>query len=164
MTDQNEWITVYRSAEPSAAEEAAGARESLAQAGIPSVVLGDDAPGVIEGSWEVRVAAPDRERAESILAARPPEPEDESEVPEAGLSHDLDFVNLFGSQSAGAEMEATMIQSLLEANGIPGIVIGSAQYPSLGFEVRVPKSRLDEAVALVAEARQSGAAVEGESA
>src|SRR5260370_16497640 len=106
MTDQNEWITVYRSAEPSAAEEAAGARDSLAQAGIPAVLLGDDAPGVIEGTWEVRVAAPDRERAESILAARPPDSEDESDVPDSGLSHDLHFVNLFCSHPPRAELEA----------------------------------------------------------
>ena len=63
-----------------------------------------------------------------------------------------------------AEIEAILIQTILESNGIPCVVVGSAQYPSLGFEVRVPKSRLDEARAAVDEARQSGAAVEGESA
>ena len=47
---------------------------------------------------------------------------------------------------------------------IPCVVVGSSQYPSLGFEVRVPKSRLKEAVAAVEAARQSGATVEGESA
>ena len=164
MTDQNDLITVYRSADPDAEEEATEARESLVEAGISAILVGDDAPGVIEGTWEVRVPAPDRERAEAILAAAPPDEEDESDVPEEALSHDLDFVNVFGSQSNGAEMEATMIQSLLEANGIPCVLIGSAPYPSLGFEVRVPKSRLDEAIALIAEARQSGVAGESDSA
>ena len=56
-----------------------------------------------------------------------------------------------------------MIQSILESNGIPCVVIGAPQYPSLGFEVRVPKSRVEEAVAVVEEARQSGAA-QGDSA
>jgi len=57
-----------------------------------------------------------------------------------------------------------MIQSILESSGLLCVVIGSAQYPSLGFEVRVPKSRREEAVAVVESARQSGATVEGESA
>src|SRR5260370_38870220 len=100
MTDQNEWITVYRSAEPSAAEEAAAARDSLTQAGIPAVLLGDDTPGVIEGTWEVRVPSSDRPRAEAILDSQACEPEDESQMPQEGLSHDLDFVSLFGSQAA----------------------------------------------------------------
>jgi hypothetical protein len=164
MTDESQLITVFRSAEPSAEEEAAGARETLAKAGIPSIAVGDDIPGVIEGTWEVRVSADYRVRAEAILAAQPPEPEDEGEVADEAMSHELDFVNVFGSQAAGAEMEATMIQSLLDANGIPCVLIGSAPYPSLGFEVRVPKSRLEEAVALIEEARQSGAVVEGDSA
>jgi hypothetical protein len=164
MTDDNKLITVFRSADTSAEEEAAGARKTLAQAGIPAVMVGDDTPGVVEGSWEVRVSTTDRERAEAILAAQPAEPEDEAEVRDEGLSHDLDFVSLFGSQANDADIEATMIQSLLEANGIPCVVIGSSQYPSLGFEVRVPKSRLDEAAELMEEARQSGAAVEGDSA
>jgi Putative prokaryotic signal transducing protein len=164
MTDENAFITVFRSGDPSAEADAIAARECLIQAGIQAILLDDDAPGVIEGTWEVRVAPSDRTRAEAILETRPAEPEDESEVPQEGLSHDLDFVSLFGSQANGAEMEAVMIQSILESNGIPCVVVGSAQYPSLGFEVRVPKSRLEEAVAVVESARQSGATVEGESA
>src|SRR5262249_27578706 len=118
------------------------------------------------GTWEVRVPAAERARAEAMLEARPCQPEDESEVPREGLSHDLDFATLFRSQANNAEGEALLIQSILESNGIPCVMISGSQYPSLGFEVRVPKSRLEEAVAVVEEARQSGAAVdsEGESA
>jgi hypothetical protein len=164
MTDENAFITVFRSGDPSAEADATAARECLIQAGIQAILLDDDTPGVIEGTWEVRVAPPDRTRAEALLETRPvEEPEDESEVPPEGLSHDLDFVSLFGSQANGAEMEAVMIQSILEASDIPCVIVGSAQYPSLGFEVRVPKSRLEEAVAAVESARQSGATVEGES-
>jgi hypothetical protein len=163
MTDENALITVFRSGDPSAKEDAKAARECLTQAGIQAVLLSDDAPGVIEGTWEVRVPPSDRTRAEAILESEACEPEDESQVPQEGRSHDLDFVSFFSSQAADSEMEAMMIQSVLQANDIPCIVVGSSQYPSLGFEVRVPKSRLKEAVAVVEEARQSGATVEGES-
>ena len=164
MTDEDALITVFRSGDPSAEADAIAARDCLTQAGIPAVLLGDDTPGVIEGTWEVRVPSSDRPRAEAILESRACEPEDESQVPPEGLSHDLDFVSFFGSQAADSEMEAIMIQSILESNDIPCVVVGSSQYPSLGFEVRVPKSRLKEAVAAVEAARQSGATVEGESA
>jgi hypothetical protein len=166
MTEQTEFITVFRSGDPTAEADATAARDCLTQAGIQAILLGDDAPGVIEGTWEVRVPPPDRARAEAILEARSSEPEeeDESEVPKEGLSHDLDFVTLFSSPANGAESEAILIQSILESNGVPCVMISGSQYPSLGFEVRVPKSRLEEAVALVEEARQSGAAVDSEGA
>jgi hypothetical protein len=164
MTDENALITVFRSGDPSAEADATAARDCLTQAGIQAVLLSDDTPGVIEGTWEVRVPPSDRTRAEAILESQACEPEDDQQVPQEGLSHDLDFVSFFGSQAADSEMEAIMIQSILESNDIPCIVVGSAQYPSLGFEVRVPKSRLKEAVAAVEAARQSGATVEGESA
>jgi hypothetical protein len=164
MREETEFITVFRSGDPSAEADAIAARDLLAGEEIPAILLGEDAPGVIEGTWEVRVSPADRARAEAILAAQPAEPEDESEVPEEGLSHDLDFVTLFRSQANDAEMEAMMIRSILEANGIPCAVMGGTPYPSLGFEVRVPKSRLEAAVTLVEEARQSGAAVDGDSA
>ena len=161
MPDQAEFITVLRSADSTGEEDATNARERLAQEGIDAIVLGDDAPGVVEGTWEVRLARSDRERAEAVLAAPPPQQEDEAEVSEEGLSEDLDFVSIFSAQGIEAEMEAISIQSVLEANGIPCTVIGSAQIPSLPFEVRVPKSRVQEASSLLEEVRQAGSG-EGE--
>jgi hypothetical protein len=111
----------------------------------------------VEGTWEVRVAPSDQERAEAVLAAAPPQEEDEGEVSGEGLSEDLDFVSIFSAQGVEAEMEAISIQSVLEANGIPCTVIGSSQIPSLPFEVRVPKSRVQEARSLLDEVRQAGA-------
>jgi hypothetical protein len=157
MPDQTEFVTVFRSADPSAEDDAAEAAEQLLRAGINTFVFGDDTPGVVEGTWEVRVPASDQARAEAILAAPRPEQEDEDEVSEEGASHDLDFVTIFRSQGIEAEMEAISIQSVLEANGIPCIVVGSQQIPSLPFEVRVPKSRFEEAQSLLEEARQAGA-------
>jgi hypothetical protein len=164
MTDETALITVFRSGDPSAEGDATAARDCLIQAGIEAILLSDATPGVIEGTWEVRVPPAERPRAEAILETRACEPEDESQVPKEGLSHDLDFVSFYGSQAADSEMEAVMIQSILESNDIPCIVVGSSQYPSLGFEVRVPKSRLEEAVAAVEAARQSGATAQGDSA
>ena len=168
MPDQDPFITVFRSADRSAERDASDTRARLAEAGIEAVLVGDDAPGVVQGSWEVRVLEADRDRAEAIVAA-PPQPkeeeEDEEEVTQQGQSHDLDFVPIFKSQGIEAEMEAISIQSVLEANGIPCTVVGSAQIPSLPFEVRVPKSRLEEASSLLEEARETGpAAADSESA
>src|SRR5712691_6796735 len=160
MPDNAEFITVFRSADSTAERDAGDARERLAEAGIDAIVLGDDAPGVVEGTWEVRVAPSDQARAEAVLALSLPEAEDEDEVSEQGLSHDLDFVSIFSAQGIEAEMEAISIQSVLEANGIPCTVIGSAQIPSLPFEVRVPKSRLEEAMGLLEEVRQAAAGEE----
>lgn len=165
MTDDSDFITVFRSGDPSAKHDAEAARDRLSAAGIRSIVLGDDAPGVVEGSWEVRAPAADVARAEAILDTPDPElpEEDEVQVDQASRSHDLDFVTLFKSQARDTEMEAISLQSILEAADIPVQVIGSAQFPSLPLEVRVPRTRLEEAMTLMAEARQSGAAaVEGE--
>jgi len=155
MPQETEFITVFRSADDSAESDAGEMLARLQNAGIKAIVLGDDAPGVVEGSWEVRVPSLDQMKAEAIVAAPAPEPEDESEVPTEGMSHSLDFVSVFREQSPDAEMEAISIQSLLEANGIPCVVIGSSQIPSFPFEVRVPKSRLDEATALLKEVGES---------
>ena len=155
MPDESKLVTVFRSADHSAEEDATEVRERLAQAGIEAVAVDDATPGVVGGTWEVRVPKADQTRAEAIVAAPQPEPEDEVEIDEEGLSHDLDFVAIFTGQGPEAEMEAISIRAVLESSGIPCVVIGSAQIPSLPFEVRVPKSRLNEARELLAEA-QSG--------
>ena len=65
MPDQNAFITVFRSADRSAERDASDTRARLAEAGIDAIVVGDDAPGVVEGSWEIRVPEADRARAEA---------------------------------------------------------------------------------------------------
>jgi len=158
MPDQNALITVFRSADTTAEQDASDARDRLEEAGIGAELVDDQTPGVVEGAWEVRVAPADRERAEAILAVPEAAEEDEDEVSEEGQSRDLDFVAIFRAQGIEAEMEAISIQSVLEANGIPCAVVGSAQIPSLPFEVRVPKLRLEEAQSLLEEVRQAGQA------
>jgi hypothetical protein len=79
-------------------------------------------------------------------------------------THALDMVSLPGG-SVSSEMEADMIRGVLDANGIPSLVIAAAQYPNFGFEVRVPRGRVLEAERLIADAEAAGpaAAEEAES-
>jgi hypothetical protein len=81
-------------------------------------------------------------------------------------SHDLDMVTLFSSATIDAEVEADMIQGILEANGIPAVIWRGTGIPPLGVEVQVPRNRLEEARRAVAEQEAAGpeAAEEGEAA
>ena len=76
----------------------------------------------------------------------------------------LDMVALFSSSNHDAEMEAMSIHSLLEANGIPSVLVGPSVIPTLEFQVQVPRAQLEEARKIVDEARAAGprAAAEAE--
>jgi len=78
----------------------------------------------------------------------------------------MDMVTLFASSNFDAEMEATSIHSVLEANGIPSILVEPGPLPVLEFEVQVPKENLEEAQRILAEAQAAGpaAAAEAEAA
>jgi len=147
MPDQPEWVTVFRSADAESEREAEQWLERLLDEGLNAVLVDDDAAGVVSGTRELRVPAGQAARAEAIIGTpRPVEPGD--------TSHDLDMVPL----SVETEMEALGIRSVLEASGIPCVVIGTSQIPSLPFEVQVPRARLEEARQVVEEARASGPA------
>ena len=81
-------------------------------------------------------------------------------------SHALDIVALYDSSTVDAEMEADVIRGLLDTNGIPSLVRRAGPYPSLGFQVLVPRGKLREAQQLVEEAQAAGpeAAAEAEAA
>lgn len=81
-------------------------------------------------------------------------------------SHDLDMVPIFSSMNHDAEMEAMALHSLLEANGIESAVVGPSSIPSVEFQVQVPRSQMEEAEKVLAEARAAGpaAAEEAEAA
>lgn len=91
-----------------------------------------------------------------------PEPEAES----LDTSHELDMVPVFSSSNFDAELEATAVHTILEANGVPSMLTGASTLPMLEFEVRVPRASLDEAQRVLAEARAAGpaAAAEAEAA
>lgn len=87
-------------------------------------------------------------------------------TPNENPGHDLDPVTIFSSQNHDAEMEATALHTLLEANGIESAVVGSPTIPSVEFQVQVPRAQLEEAERVMAEAREAGpaAAEEAEAA
>jgi hypothetical protein len=90
--------------------------------------------------------------------------EPESTTPHGDASHDMDLVVLFRSENHDAEMEALNIHSLLQANGIPSVVVGPSVIPSLEFQVRVPKEIAPEAERVLAEARAAGPEAAAEAA
>jgi hypothetical protein len=161
MSDQSEeLVTVFRSADETAEADATVVRDLLSQAGLTAEVLGDDAPGVIEGTFEVRVPASQAARAEELIA----ESEEDEEV--GSESHDFDPVAVFSSVSVDAEMEAIAVRGVLDANGIPSVLAGNIPYPNLPFEVKVAKADVARAERALAEARAAGplAAEEAEEA
>jgi putative signal transducing protein len=86
--------------------------------------------------------------------------------PEPDASHEMDMVTLFSSSNFDAEMEATGIHGVLEANGIESIIVGTSSLPVLEFEVQVSKDNLEEARRILAAAQAAGpaAAAEAEAA
>jgi hypothetical protein len=99
--------------------------------------------------------------------AQDPERDDEQVLGEGEVntSHELDMEPLFFSQTIEAESEAEVIQALLEANGIPS-TLSRSPVPTLGFQLQVPKNRVQDAARLIAEQEAAGpeAAAEAEAA
>lgn len=145
-------VTVFRSADESASEDAAKVHELLTAEGIPAQLLDDDTPGIPSGAWEVRVAAEDQERAERLIAHFPPE----DEFADVNASDELDLVTVFRSPGNASGMEAPAVESLLQASGISAVVVGDSRFPNLGQEVRVAKEHVETAAALIAEALAAG--------
>ena len=142
-------VTVYRSMETSAENDARAVHETLTGAGLAAVLLDDSEPGVPEGVWEVQVPAADADRADQILAANPPAARDNS----AGL----DLVPIFSSGTpVTGNLEALGIKALLEANGITAVSTGDSVQPELPATLSVPREHLERAKQLIAEAQAGG--------
>ena len=150
-------VTVFRSADPSAEEDARQAHDLLVAEGLPARLLDDKAPGVMEGCYEVRVPVADAARAEAILAENPPE----EELRQVDSSHALDLETVFGASS---EMEAFSIQGVLESNGIEAVIVGDSVLPNFPFEVRVAKEHMQQAVRIIEDAQRAGPAAAEEAA
>ena len=71
-------------------------------------------------------------------------------------SDDLDLVPLFSSDAHDADVEALVVQGVLNAGGIPAVIVGGGEIPSLPYEVRVPRARWEEALMLLAESQAAG--------
>jgi hypothetical protein len=86
--------------------------------------------------------------------------------PDRDENIDQEMVAMFSSSNVDAEMEANNVHQVLEASGIPSIVVGPSVLPSLEFQVQVPREKLEQARQVVAEAQAAGpaAAAEAEAA
>ena len=100
------------------------------------------------------------------MAQDPLHDDDAAEAGQLDASSDLDMVSLYQASLVDAEMEADIIRGVLESNGIPSILGRNSGVPSLGFEVKVPRARVEEALRLIEEAKAAGpdAAAEAERA
>src|SRR6266540_2348361 len=160
MTEQTEYVTVFRSADEDADEQASAVCDLLRDAAFHPELLDDDAPGVVEGSYEVRVPANEAAEAQALVDRN----RVEDDVEDVDPSHDLDLVTVARTDGTTAELEATNIHQILEASGIDAVIVGAASMPNLGFEVRVAREDRAKADAVIAEAQAAGpaAALEAE--
>jgi len=147
-------VTVYRSMDADAAEDADYILELLTDAGIRAVLLDDSAPGVPEGVFEIQVPAPDAARAEEVIADNPLA-EDDEEAEEVDPSSELDLETI---ASATSELEAMSIKNLLDSNDIAAVLVGDSVLPNFPFEVRVARDQAERARILIANAEQTGPA------
>ena len=91
---------------------------------------------------------------------------DEPVLTNAGPGPEEAMVAVFSSSNHDAEMETMAVHGVLEANGIPAVVVGPHILPNLEFQVQVPEHLAEEAQRLIVEARAAGpeAAAEAEAA
>lgn len=128
----------------------------LASEGISAVMVDDSAPGVPEGTFEVRVPSADAARADQIIADNPlPD-----EVEAVDTSPELDLETVFHAEgsSVTAEIEALSVKNLLESNGLAAVLVGDSVLPNLPFEVRVAREHAERARILIADAQVAGPA------
>jgi len=154
-----DWLTVFRGVDPGGRDQALEVREMLRESGLTAEIYSSAEPGVAGGTYEVRVPADQAEQAEQIIACQ-----SEFVEPPLDTSHDLDLVTVFSSDAHNAEMQASGVLSLLEAAGIPALLVSPGPIPSLPYEVRVPRARLEQAQRVIQEAEAAGPAAAEEAA
>jgi hypothetical protein len=144
-------VTVFQSSDENAEEQATYVRDMLNRGGMTAEIYDESSPGVAAGTFEVRVPGEQRDDALQLIESERdfiPRPLD--------LSHDLDMVPVFVGEAPDAEMLATEVRSILEAQGIPSVLVSGSMFPNLPFEVRVPKLRLEDARRAIAAAEEAG--------
>lgn len=154
MSASVDLVTVYRSMDAAAKVDCEALVDMLRDEGISAVMLDDNSPGVMEGTFEVRVPARDAAKAEKLIAENPLA----DEVEEVDDSPELDLETVFHVEGSGglAEMQAMNVKNLLESNGIAAVLVGDSVLPNLPFEIRVAREQADLARRLIADAEESG--------
>jgi|YNPBryunderm2012_1023409.scaffolds.fasta_scaffold00102_11 aryl-alcohol dehydrogenase-like predicted oxidoreductase len=154
-----DWLTVFRGVDPGGRDQAIEVCELLRDAGLTAEVHSPAERGVASGTYEVRVPADQAEQAEQVIASHR-----EFIEPSLDTSHELDLVTVFSSDAHNAEMQASAVLSLLEAAGVPALLVSPGPIPSLPYQVRVPRVRLEEAQRVIQEAEAAGPAAAEEAA
>jgi hypothetical protein len=144
-------ITVFRSADARAEEDARAIALLLNNSGIPATLLDDSERGVPEGAWEVCVPQADGPRADALIATHSPDAAHDD-------SHGLDMIAVFRSAGTDTESEALTVKGLLRASGVPAEIVGDTRYPNLPQQVQVPRAQFTEARRLIADALAAGPA------
>jgi hypothetical protein len=157
MAANTETVTVYRSADSNAEQDATAVYNLLVKSGLNPELVDSDTPGVLVGSWEVRVPPDQSAAAESLVRTL-----NQDDPAQADPSHDLDMVTLRETQGATGELEAMSIRSILEANGIPCLLVGASTLPNLAFTIEVSNADLARAETVLAEAQAAGPAAAAE--
>lgn len=156
MDAEPEFVTVFRSADETAKDDASAILDLLARNELEAKLFDDNTPGVPAGAWEVRVPSADVERAEKLIAGRPGAGD---ELANVDNSADLNLETVFRQPAGGTyEIEALAVKSMLEANGIYAVLVGDPVLPNFSMEVRVAKEHVEEAMQLISEAEASGPA------
>jgi len=154
MTASSDLVTVYRSMDATAKEDCESIVELLTEEGISAVMVDDSAPGVPEGTYEVRAPARDAPRAEKLIEENPLA----DEVEEVDDSSDLDLETVFHVEGSSitAEVQVMSIKSLLESNGIAAVIVGDTVLPNFPFEVKVARDQATRARTLIQDAESAG--------
>ena len=150
-------VTVFRSSDPSAHEEATAVLELLTNHGLSGGLTGDSARAVLSGVWEVQVESKySAEAAALITDSR------EDNVSNVSASHDLDLVAVFRSAGYTSEIEVLSVKGILDAAGIYAMIESDPRFPNLPAEVRVPRNHVIDAKRVIADALAAGAAAADE--
>lgn len=151
MSEQPEFVTVYRSMDDDAEENCEAIQDLLATQGISVELLDDSAPGVPEGTYEVQVPSADSARAEQLVAEYFRKPGQAA----GDASENLDLETVFQADAGtSSQFEAMNVKNLLESNGIEAVLVGDSVLPNLGFEVRVARDQAENARQIISDAEQ----------
>jgi hypothetical protein len=137
-----------------AEETSAALRDLLVSQGVAAEIADESAPGVPEGTFEVRVPPADATRAEQLIAENFTDEDSPGDA-----SANLDLETVFHSEGGTtSELEAMSVKNLLEYNGLSAVLVGDSVLPNLAFEVKVPRQQVQLARDLIAQAEEAGRA------